>query len=217
MITIQKVVEEIVSKMPFVEEGISRGIINLSGLAREIRPQIKKKLMKDAQEGAIIMALKRFTPQIKARSSHLAKVLKKTGDITVKSDLIEFTYENSRTLSKKIAKLFDVTTNNKNSFITISQGITETTIIANSYFEKDVKKIFKDENEILSLKNLSSITIKLPPENIEVFGIYYSITKVLAWNNISIVDTVSTSYELTCIFKDVDIDRAFSVLKRLVE
>lgn len=55
MITVPEIVEEIIGKSPFLEEGLSKGIINLSSLARIIQPQIQQKLMKEIKPGAMLI------------------------------------------------------------------------------------------------------------------------------------------------------------------
>ena len=57
------IVEEIIKKSPFLEEALAEGIINLSSLSRQIKPEIDEELHKDVQIGAIVMALKRLSPK----------------------------------------------------------------------------------------------------------------------------------------------------------
>ena len=59
MITISQIVYSIIENKPFLEEGLKKGIINLSALARFIKPDIEKKLQKKVKTGAIIVALDR--------------------------------------------------------------------------------------------------------------------------------------------------------------
>ena len=54
MITIAEIAEEIIRKSPFLEEALADGLINVSSLARMIKPDIEKKLQKPIKEGAII-------------------------------------------------------------------------------------------------------------------------------------------------------------------
>ena len=77
----------------------------------------------------------------------------------------------------------------------------------------EMEEIFKDEKLIAKIKNLSSITILLSQETVNTTGAYYSILKLLAWNEINIIDVISTYTELTIILSDTDIDKAFSILK----
>ena len=117
MVTVPEVVEEIVKKSPFLEEGLSRKIINLSSLARQIQPEIQEKLLKDIKIGAIVMSLKRLSKQIKLKNSgKLSEILKNISDITVRSNILEFAYDNSSTLLEKQRKLLDQISSEKNTF-----------------------------------------------------------------------------------------------------
>ena len=49
MITIPDAVETIIHKIPFLEVGLSGGILNHSALARLIRPEVKKMVLKDVK------------------------------------------------------------------------------------------------------------------------------------------------------------------------
>ena len=46
MISVKDALNEIIQNYPFIEEGLSKGIINCSAFAREIRPLIEKMLYK---------------------------------------------------------------------------------------------------------------------------------------------------------------------------
>ena len=94
MITIPEIVEEIVLKTPFFEEGLSQEILNLSALARKMKPEIEKKLFKSIEVGAIIMALKRLTTKLKS-GSKVKNVFKKAPELIVRSNLMELTLQNS--------------------------------------------------------------------------------------------------------------------------
>ncbi len=67
MITVPEVVEEMVKESPFLEEALEADLINLSSLARQMQKEIQKKLYKDIQIGAIVMALKRLLPKLKGK------------------------------------------------------------------------------------------------------------------------------------------------------
>ena len=102
-------------------------------------------------------------------------------------------------------------------FYTISQGVYETTVVLSDQIKEEIPRIFEGEKLISNSYGLSSITIKLPMENVEQPGLYYYIFRKLAWEGINIFEVVSTSNEFTILLKDKDIDRAFSVIKRMKE
>jgi hypothetical protein len=57
MITVPEVVQDIIQKTPFLEEGLQKNIINLSSLARYIKPEVEERTFKEVGESAIVMAL----------------------------------------------------------------------------------------------------------------------------------------------------------------
>jgi len=215
-VTVSDSVSEIVSRKPFLEEALASGLINLSSLARDIYPEVSQRMDKEVKHGAVVMALKRLKPDVNYQiNERIKKVVDLLGDITVRSNLADFTFRNSDTLTANQTRLLDIISKRKEIFYALSQGIYETTIILSNLIEREVEEIFKDEFLTFKIANLSSITIKLPEENASVFGVYYHILKKLAYEGINILEIISTTHEFTVIVNDNDVDAAFSVLKRL--
>jgi len=209
-------VEEIIKKSPFLEEALAEGIINLSSLSRQIKPEIDEITKHDVQIGAIVMALKRLSPKFDPNLKiKVKKVINKLGDITVRSRITYYTFRNSETIVDRQADLLKKIKGKKDTFFAFSQGVYETTIILSDSEHDDVDSIFKNESLIQETKGLSSLTIKLPSENADVSGIYYFILKKIAWEGINILDIISTMHEFTIIVDDDSIDRAFTILKNL--
>lgn len=213
MITIPQVVEEIINRSPFLEEGLSQGIINLSSLSRNIRQDVEKKLYKRVETGAILMALRRYLPKMN-RKKFWHKIFNKIPEMIVRSNLIGYTIQNSDSLPKKYESLFNKIKDHSKHFFTVTQGVFETEIIISDELKSKIEPVLKDEKISHVNDNLSSITIRLPDENVITPGVYYFILKILAWENINIIDVVSTYSEFTLILKDNEVDRAFSVLKK---
>lgn len=210
MISIADALNDIIKSYPLIEDGLSKGLINYSAFAREVRPQIEKRLYKDVKEGAIVMALKRISEKL---SKNHKKVHFSLTDLTVRSNLSEFTFANSETLLEKQKELLNKIADQRDILFTFTQGIRETTFIANSEIKEEIKRIFATEKMTAEINNLSSITIRLPVEHVYIPGVDYQILKQVAWENINIVELVSTYTELTIIFDKKDVDRAFSILK----
>lgn len=137
------------------------------------------------------------------------------GDITVRSNLADYTFRNSDALTNCQTELLKIISDRKEIFYAFSQGIYETTLILSDVIGDDIARIFDKEILTFKISDLSSITIKLPEENAQVFGVYYHILKKLAYEGINILEIVSTTHEFTVIVNDADVDAAFSVLKRL--
>lgn len=215
MITIPEVVENIVKKSLFLEEALIRRIVNLSALSRLIKPEVERNVMKEVQEGAIIMALNRLSKRLQGRQEKQQKLFKSIPDLMVRSNLIEVTFYNSEFLIHKLKKLLGEVHLRQSYFITYTQGIFETTVIVSKELKKRILTIFKGEEIIAQFENLSSITVQLPKGTAFIPGAYNFILKSLAWEGINVVEVVSTFNEFTIVLEDKDIDLAFSIIKRL--
>jgi hypothetical protein len=216
MNSIGKITEDLINRSPFLREAMTDDLINISALARKLRPEIEEIVGKEVKEGAIIMAIKRMTPGLYHRLNlKITKVMGDLGDFLVRSNLIDYTYENSETLKIKQSELIQEINKDNDSFFALCKGITETTFIVNSQKKEDVERIFKNEKLKSNTNDLASVTVKLPKINTEIYGIYYYILKHLAWEGINIIEIVSTSNEFTVVVKQDDVDKAFKILMQI--
>ncbi|WP_340075910.1 aspartate kinase [Leptobacterium sp. I13] len=216
MKTISSVVETYIKSKPFLQTALAQGIINLTSLSRIIKPEIEEELGKDIRNGAIVMALKRLSDDLEFRATHkIVKVLKDIGEITVRSSLNAYTFKVSDSLLQNMALLITKIGDNKNAFYTSSRGVNETTIIASNNITNEVEDVFKNETLLEKVENASSITVKLPKENVSIPGIYYFIFQRLSWEGVNIYEVISTTYEFTILVGDDQVDKAFKVIKDL--
>lgn len=216
MKTIQEVVEITIRKTPFIEEALHEKLINVSSLARIILPEVTKQLKKDVKVGAVMMAINRLSPASELRiRKNIKRLALNLGDVIVRSDLCDYTFKNSSTLFKRVAAILSEAGENNDTFLTVSQGIFETNIVASKSLQPLIKKIFEKESIINNINDLASITIKLPKENMEQSGIYYFILKQLAWANIALQEVISTTHEMTIVVKESDVNESFSILMDL--
>jgi len=93
--------------------------------------------------------------------------------------------------------------------------VSESTIVVSSDLSPYVETYFKDEILIDKFEDLSSVTIKLPTENVRIPGIYYFIFQRLSWEGVNIREVISTSNEFTILVNDDDVNIAFQVIKDL--
>lgn len=216
MKTIASVVEQYIKTKPYLSTAMTQGIINLTSLARQIQPEIEETLQKPARSGAIVMALKRISDNLEFLSTHkIVKVLKGIGDITVRSNLVDFSFKISETLLNAQAQFLAEVNDNPNVFYTSSRGVTESNIIVSSNAAAQLENYFQSERLIEKTEDLSSISIKLPTENVTIPGIYYFIFQRLSWEGVNIYEVISTSNEFTIIVGEDQVNTAFKAIKEL--
>ena len=215
MITIKSHIDEILKKEPFVLENIKNGLINISALARQIEPELSKKVGKKLNVNAIIMSIKRMEIEEIKKSRPLKKQLKKIGDLTVKSGLIDYSFQNTPEFEKMSSKFSMKQLTNTNGFHTLCKGVHETTVIISENLKNIFEKSLGDIPYQSRQENLASITIQLPKLNTEVTGLYHHLLGIITWRGISIIEVISTTHELTIILKEEHVSAALEALMQL--
>lgn len=214
MITVSESCETIITRSRYLREAMSKNLINLSSLARYIKPEVEDILKKNVSYPSLIMALNRLSRKIKPGYAS-KNIFKSMPEIIVRSNLFEIVIANSNSLMSKCSSLVELFGMKKKHFLTITQGVFETTIIVSSDRERDIKNTLKGEDIIEEFDNLSSITILLPKEAMLTPGIFYFFLKSLAWEGINIIEIVSSHLEMTLILGKNDAQRAFSIIQSL--
>ena len=215
MRTISSAVEDYIKSKPFLISALSQGIINLTSLSRIIKSDIEVSLKKEVKYGAIVMALKRLSNELEFRTTFkIVKIIKDIGDITVRSSLVDYNFKVSDTLLSNQAKVLAKVDNN-DDFYTSSRGVNECNIVVSGNLISLVEDILKNEILLSKQENLSSISIKLPSENVSIPGVYYFVFQRLSWEGINIYEVISTSNEFTILVNEDQVDKAFKVIKDL--
>jgi Uncharacterized conserved protein, possibly involved in methylthioadenosine recycling len=210
---LSQVVQREIQRSPFILEALEAGIVNTTSLARWMQPAVKRILGPDITLSAIAMSIKRAP-----LSEHLllektiSKFMKNLGDITIRSDLSEYSYKASETLLKAQSELLDLMMKSENQFYSFIKGVDETTIVISSSMEPYIEKIFVNQYLLLRRDNLAAISINLPHINLDTHGIYYTIFKKLAWQGINLVEVISTSHEITLVMAEKDVEQAFTII-----
>lgn len=216
MRTIADMVERAVRSSSFIEHGLVRGLFNLSAVAREIQPRIERELMEPVSHASLLMALKRLAPKLRSAAREEFALLRGMGELAVRSHLVEFTYRHSDSTRRCQTELLREAERQPQAFFTVTQGAWEVMVIASAALEPAIATAYAGEKLLFRLADLSAITIRLTPQTVETPGVYHAVLKQLAWARINVIDVVSTWTELTILFEDSQVDRAFSLLKRQI-
>ena len=216
MKTIASTVVDYIKTKPYLSSALSDGIINLTSLARTIQDDIEERTKKPVKPGAIVMALKRISDTADfVQTKQIIEVLKNLGDITVRSSLVDYSFLISDSLLVAQSNLLKEIEQKKEVFYTSSRGVSESNIIVSQNIAPLVDELFKDESCFSKTENLSSITMKLPSENVTIPGIYYFIFQRLSWEGVNINEVISTSNEFTILMHEDQVNTAFTVIKNL--
>ena len=168
------------------------------------------------QTSAIIMSINRLPIQVEQKQEpNLVRFISKLRDVRVRSNIVDYTFVASGTLIHAQTLLLVRAAELPKSFHSISQGVTETTILVDESLENDLIHIFRKEKCIERERDLTVLTFLLPAENRVLYGFYYFILREFAWNGINLVEIISTSNEFTLVISTKDLEAAFKVLSTL--
>jgi len=212
--TVSRAVEEYVKGNAFIQESISKGIVNYLALAEEIKPLIERETGKDVKEYAIVMALRRLKDKLEHK--FVKKIKFRDSDISIKSDLFEITVKkNAKTFSavKELPKLIDIS----RDFLTITHGITQITIISNNRLKRKIYDSFSKGDVIRVIDKLASLSVILPENVVDEAGFFYMVTRAFTWEDIPIVEMVSTLDEMTLIVHERYVPKSFSILQQTIK
>ena len=217
MVTVAHVVTRILEDMPFLEEALVRDIINYAYLAEMIKPGVEQEMRKQVKRAAIVMAIRRFRETLKSGSVEAMHVNFKESDVTMRSGIFEITVVKDRNTIDLIAKLYEIVNVAKGDLLTITQGLYEITILSNSKYKEAIQRIFARDQTLRVIDGLSSLMVRIPVESADEVGILYVLVKALSWNNVNIVEVVSTLTEEIFIIREDDTAIAFNAIKGLVK
>ncbi|MGV6846711.1 MAG: hypothetical protein ACWA42_11355 [Lutibacter sp.] len=214
MKTVANCVEEILVSQPFLEDALARNILNYSALAEELLAPISKMLRKPVKSGAIMMALRRYSPPKEmANKVKLNRALQNLGDITVRSGLSDYTIKNSNTIIHGHLNMLAYIKDKNSVFYTFTRGVHESNVLISSSLKSQIEESYQNEEITTVQDNLSAITIGLPDENTKIAGLYYQFFKRLAWEGIALYEVLSTTNEFSILVEDAFVNKAFSAIK----
>ena len=210
-------VEQLVSESAFLTEGLAQGLINLSELARQLRPQLETDLWKPVGQAAVVMALRRLAERLPANGkSHPILLTPRMGELTTRNELSISTYrltDNSHECQRQLLALAEPY---PGMYVTVTRGVHEMLVVCSRPLTQLVDQAFATERLLARVDNLTALTLRLNPDTRMTPGIYHAVLKQLAWDKISVINMMCTFSELTILLEQSQTGAAFTALSQIV-
>lgn len=213
MITVPEAVDKIINRSRYLTEAISKGIVNNSSLARYIKPEIEEITHKNVSQASVVMALNRLS-KILDKTQRKTNTSLASPDISINSELFEIVIENSNTTAQKREQIFKMQQDSGNISMALV-GKNSTTFLFPEKYLSDIKPFIKGADVLYENHDLSAITVRLSIESLDAPGVFYSILKSFAWEEINIIDVFSTYLDFTIVIEKKDVETAFSVVRSI--
>ena len=216
MLSIATKVEQIVSESPFLTEGMALGLINLSELARQLRPQLESDLWKPVGQAAVVMALRRVSerlpPPDNGASDHDRAAFGRADHAHRADDLDLPAVGQQQRMPAPAAgagRAVPRHVRHGHARRARSAGGVQRAAAARWW-----RKRSHGERLLARVDNLTALTLRLNPDTQKTPGIYHAVLKKLAWDKISVVNMMCTFSELTILLEQSQTAPAFSVLSQ---
>jgi hypothetical protein len=215
MVTVSQYVKKYVQERPFIEQALAEGIINHAALAEKIMPLIESEMRITPKFSAVNMAIRRLSETLTIHKATDGQH-KFESDIVVKNNIVDVFLHKSQTIIERIEQLQKDIAKDKNLILNVIFGVHEINLIINEKYVDLVVEYFSPSHIKKIIREIASITVTLSPQTLNDIGIFYVFLKELSWNNIPVIDIISTYTEVTFVVYERDLNRAFSVVSGLV-
>lgn len=210
MIKISDVVRDIIQESERLSFGVSNGLFNLTQLAKFIQPMVEVRTQKEVKTSAILMSLSRLQlERTKARKSLSNFQIE---NVTIQSNLLTITFYKNETNEKLIQKLHQFI-KRRNGYFGLMEGMNEYTVVFEQRFEAEVTAWFT-ETPKYKRDSIAVLVVKFPKAYSNQAGFLYSVLRVLAFQNINVVEAASTYSEFSIYIDRKDIQIAFDSLEK---
>lgn len=206
---ISSILESLILTQPFLEDALLYGYLNLTAFSEYIQPYIQKELEKDVSIHAIKMALSRYQ-----WAKNTVKSREKPNGF---SKLSTRKWLNIITLSRT-PKNLEMTTQllldkrKHKNFLTIIEWSHEIDIVFEDELLEYIEACLHGHSPLLMVTGLGLVSWELSESEITTPGLFYTVTKRLAFHGINIVQVLSTYHELWLLVREEDVKDAILVL-----
>lgn len=212
MIALSQILPELISANPILLYGLRHKLLNLTQLAAHLQPQVEVRAKKDVSKSAILMALSRYQKQLSKISPKVDRY--RLEKITVYTGLSVFSFAKDADVLKGLNQ-FHAHILKKGGYATISEGISEVTMIVESTYTPVIKSLLGRAK--YQSDNIAALAIHFPSSYIAVPGMLCMILQQVMLQGINVLEVASTYTEFVLYLKESDIRLAFDTLYRVFE
>ena len=215
MPTASHIVDSYVKEHPYLLQAMERGLINYAALAEEIHGLVEEELGKKVKLPAIMMALRRAVHALKAQeyNENYQKLAK---EIILKTHLIDISVRRSPKIYSALRKITELADYEKGEVLNVIYGTYELSIVTNQKYKEEVLKLLYPEKVLGVHENLVAVSIIFDEAYFYSPGIIAAVTRTLAWENVNVLEIVTTRTELAIVVAKKDALKAYRSLQDLL-
>lgn len=203
-----------VERYPYLRDYILLGIVNTRALSRELKMEISQELGEEINVNSITTSLRRIPSPKKFREQGTVNGILSRSLVNLKYDIGAITINFRPDSLAKI--LLHQKLEGKIDDLILLQGVETLTIVTNEENLQNLAPIIKDD--ILEMKkSLSGIIVKSPREIAGSTGVIASLSNVLAFEKINIVEMMSSYTETYFVVEEKDALKAVEAIRKKIK
>ncbi len=208
MLKISDAVREIVDHEPVIRTALAQRLLNLSRVARYLRPAVEARTQKTVRPTAIAMALSRLQGELPDPDDGPEPGL--ADRVTVQRGLAILSFPNTRRCHEGLLRLQEHI-RPRGGYLTITEGIREVTVIVEERMRETAAEIVA-ENPTARARGIASLSVSLAPEDLPTPGVLYRLLQPLALQGINLAEVTSTTREFHLYLGEADVMAALDAL-----
>jgi len=211
MADIRRRIERVIEADPVIKKGLQRGIVNSRALARYILDNEGL----DSTPDAILGIIRRYS--LSDRESSDIRHIFKGCELSLRNKIAELEVEYHQDTMNRVAEFASNHKTARGENVKLVLGLRFIRVITDQNSLEGLRKTLQPGEIIGYSRDLTEITIHLPPAAHMTKGIVAKVTTELFLNGINLAGIVECAPELTLIVAEIDAPRALEALQRMLK
>ena len=213
MITITDATRSHVLEDDIALQALQSGLLNFSAYAEQIVPSIEARTFKEVKKGTVVVALTRIAQEMNGSSTLRPQVV--IDDLSIKSPLCDISFSKTELARKQMISLYNHIELDENAFFTVTQSMSEITIVAPQVLLEDIVHHFGESPKVI-YRDRVGLTVRFSKEYLAVPNVLYTLQAALAVHKINFTEVISTYTEFSFIIEKENVEIATRALQRFL-
>jgi hypothetical protein len=200
---------DLVEQNSFLRFGLQHRLLNLSQVARYLKPQIEARTEKDIESSALTMNLSRLQREFSRQSASGPESLK-ISNLILQPELCVLAFSKTKELHASLNKLYN-RVQRGNGYITISEGISEVAIITDQRFLTIAEELI-GQQPFYKYSSVAALGVRFDMAHLGTPGLFYFIFQQFYFQRINILEIASAATELIIYIEEKNVRLAFDTL-----
>ncbi len=216
MASVAAAVKTIINRSPFISEMLIQDVISFSNLAKSIQPKVEAMYGESVNTAAVVMAIRRYADELKEAEKGAAKG-RIDYEIQMKTNIYDVNFSRDDSFMPRLSELYGIVRPDQGDFLNITLGSHEITLAVSENHRDAVDELTRGQRIVHRYSDLVALTIVFHGDFLQTPGILYLAVRKLAWENINIIEIVSTMNVLTFVIRREDSLKAYEALEAFLD